>query len=71
MKALVCLGVGAGMILLAGLISLVAAIPTLFLWNWLMPALFGIARITFWQAWGVNWLAAILFQSHIYLLRRD
>ncbi len=71
MKALVYLGVGLGMIVLAGLISLVAAIPTVLLWNWLMPAIFGIARITFWQAWGINWLAAILFQSRIYLPRHD
>jgi hypothetical protein len=30
------------------------------LWNWLMPALFGLRSITFWQAWGVLILSRIL-----------
>jgi hypothetical protein len=33
------------------------------LWNWLMPALFGIRPITFWQAWGVLILSRILLGS--------
>jgi len=33
------------------------------LWNWLMPMLFGLPRITFWQAWGVLLLSRILFGS--------
>jgi len=44
-------------------VSIIAAIPTYFLWNWLMPAIFGIKVITIWQAWGVNLLAGILFKS--------
>lgn len=43
--------------------SLVAAIPTLFLWNWLMPEIFAIKTITFWQAWGINFLANVLFKN--------
>lgn len=31
------------------------------LWNWLMPALFGLTVITFWQALGVLVLSKILF----------
>jgi len=31
------------------------------LWNWLMPALFGLHRIGFWQALGLLLLAKILF----------
>jgi hypothetical protein len=31
------------------------------LWNWLMPALFGLRVITFWQALGVLVLSRILF----------
>jgi hypothetical protein len=31
------------------------------LWNWVMPALFGLRSITFWQAWGVLILSRILF----------
>jgi hypothetical protein len=31
------------------------------LWNWLMPALFGLHGITFWQALGLFLLSKILF----------
>lgn len=31
------------------------------LWNWLMPALFGLTAITFWQALGLLILSKILF----------
>ncbi|HMD36985.1 MAG TPA: hypothetical protein VKH42_18555 [Vicinamibacterales bacterium] len=31
------------------------------LWNWLMPQLFGWRSITFWQAWGLLALTRILF----------
>ena len=30
------------------------------LWNWLMPTLFGLPAITFWQAWGLMVLSWIL-----------
>ncbi len=47
-------------------VSLIAAIPTYFLWNWLMPEIFAIKAITFWQAWGVNFLTATLFKNSSY-----
>lgn len=31
------------------------------LWNWLMPAVFGVHAITYWQAWGLLILCWILF----------
>ena len=34
---------------------------TFFLWNWLMPMLFGLPTITFWQGWGLLVLSWILF----------
>ena len=30
------------------------------LWNWLMPTIFGLTSITFWQAWGLLVLSWIL-----------
>jgi hypothetical protein len=33
----------------------------MWLWNWLMPALFGLKTITYWQAWGLVVLGRILF----------
>ncbi|CAN5363925.1 hypothetical protein BH09BAC5_BH09BAC5_21670 [soil metagenome] len=34
---------------------------TMYLWNWLMPAVFGLKAITYWQAFGMLILAKILF----------
>lgn len=50
----------AGIILLMGLLW---AIPTMLLWDWLMPELFGLSTITIWQAWGLNILTGIFFKS--------
>lgn len=33
----------------------------MFLWNWLMPAIFGLGLITFWQALGLLALSKIIF----------
>lgn len=56
-----------GVIVLAMLMLVVIAVfmglPTMLLWNWLMPTLFGLKTITFWQAIGLNVLSGILFKS--------
>ena len=39
--------------------------PVMLLWNWLMPELFGLSEITFWQAIGLNILCTILFRPTI------
>ena len=36
------------------------------LWNWLLPSLFGVPEITFWQALGLLALCRILFGGHGY-----
>ncbi|HEY4662339.1 MAG TPA: hypothetical protein VIH07_01530 [Candidatus Humimicrobiaceae bacterium] len=36
------------------------------LWNWLMPAIFGLVEITYWQAWGLVLLFHILFKFGIH-----
>lgn len=33
------------------------------LWNWLMPVIFGLPTITFWQAWGLVVLVHLLFKA--------
>lgn len=35
----------------------------MWLWNWLMPDIFGLTQITYWQAVGILALAKILFGS--------
>jgi hypothetical protein len=37
--------------------------PLMLLWNWLMPPLFNLPEITFWQACGLQLLATILFKQ--------
>ena len=43
--------------------SLIGAIPVYYLWNWLMPDLFHLPVVTFWQSWGLLGLSSILFKS--------
>jgi hypothetical protein len=33
------------------------------LWNWLMPDIFGLKQISYWQAWGLLALCTILFKG--------
>jgi hypothetical protein len=47
-----------------GLLCIVAVLlgyPLMLLWNWLMPDLFNLPVISFWQAIGLNILSSILF----------
>jgi hypothetical protein len=62
------LAVGGGVVLIGGaiLVSCVAAIPTFYLWNILMPEIFGLNQITFIQAIAINLLCECLFKSRSY-----
>ena len=44
------------------LFSLALSCPVQLLWNWLMPAVFGLPVISFWQAAGLMLLVSILFR---------
>lgn len=46
------------------LVSVVLGVVTMWLWNWLMPELFGLPLIGFWQAVGINLLSNILFKTY-------
>lgn len=50
------LGVGVAMAF-----ALVFGFVFKWLWNWIMPAVFGLGAITFWQAFGLLILAKLLF----------
>lgn len=39
--------------------------PLMILWNLLMPTIFNLPYITFWQACGLQLMAALLFKSNI------
>ena len=52
--------VGLG-ICLAALFALIFGLVVKWLWNWLMPGIFGLPVITYWQAFGLVVLAKLLF----------
>ena len=48
-------------ILVFALVALICALPVMLLWNWLMPDIFGLTTINFWQALGISFLSSCLF----------
>lgn len=62
-KFVTYLGIVVLALFLIVLVALVFTFPTLWLWNWLMPSIFGLTKITFWQALGINILSGMLFRS--------
>jgi hypothetical protein len=55
--------VGTGMAILGiGLLALFGWVVML-LWNWLMPDIFGLKQVNYWQAWGLLVLSWILFKG--------
>lgn len=46
-------------------VVLILIFPFVFmlLWNWLMPLIFGLTELTFWQAWGVMIMCELMFGS--------
>jgi hypothetical protein len=57
-----------GVLTVIGLLMLVVillGLPLQLLWNWLMPSIFNLPYITFWQAVGLNTISSILFKSNI------
>lgn len=53
--------IGATAVLVTAIVSFVTAVPVYIFWNWVMPEVFGLPVITYWQAWGIAILADILF----------
>ena len=45
----------------AFLLGLLFGNVIMWLWNWLMPAIFGLGAITYWQGWGISFLCGMLF----------
>lgn len=50
-----------GVLAIISLVALLLGLPLMLLWNWLMPMIFELPTLTFWQAVGMNFLASILF----------
>jgi hypothetical protein len=52
-------------ILLVAVTAILLGFPLMWLWNWLMPTIFNLPEITFWQALGINALSTILFKQNL------
>lgn len=57
-----------GLLILA---CLLFGLPLQILWNLLMPAIFNLPYISFWQACGLQLLAALLFKSNISTIKSE
>lgn len=72
-KIATTLGAGLALLLifliLISVVGLLAGLVVYVLWNWLMPVIFGLPEITFWQAWGIWVFSNILFKTD-FLRRR-
>ena len=55
---------GIGAIMIIFVLSIILAFPTMLIWNWLMPTIFGLIKITWLQALGLNVLCGILFKTN-------
>jgi hypothetical protein len=46
--------------------ALIIGFPVMWVWNWIMPYLFQLPHINFWQSWGILFLSASLFKSNTF-----
>jgi hypothetical protein len=62
MKSIEALFMVVGLLILS---AILLAIPTMVLWNYVMPSVFGLTQITLLQAMALNILSGILFKSSV------
>ncbi len=60
-KALKITALVTGGVALFALLAFVVGYFVMLLWNWLMPSIFGLPEVTYWQAWGIFLLFHVLF----------
>lgn len=55
--------IGAVLIFVLALLgaALILAFPLMWIWNWVIVDIFGISKITYWQALGIYWVCGLLF----------
>jgi len=57
------IGMIGAIFIMAMFIGLLMSIPVMLCWNYVMPAVFGVSKITFLQALVLNILCSLLFKS--------
>lgn len=63
-KVAVIFSLIAGGLAIAVLFAFIFGLFVKLLWNWLMPDIFGIKQITYWQAWGLVLLSHLLIKGN-------
>ena len=58
------IGVALAAILIAGILSVIMALPVKWLWNWLVPGIFGLPTVSVLQAWGLAMLSSLLLKPN-------
>ena len=53
-----------GYVIMLFVVAALMSLPVMLLWDWLMPGIFGLRTITWFEAWGLLFLCGILFKSH-------
>lgn len=67
----------AASIIVVGVIALViglsalAALPFMWLWNALMPDIFGLKVLSFLQSWGLLILSSMIFKNNPHFTKKD
>ena len=51
--------------------AVLVAFPVMWLWNWVIPDIFGLPTITFWQAFGLNLLCGLFFRGVGNIKKKD
>ena len=57
------LAIGLGVIALIAITFMLLAFPLMWLWNWLMPEIFNLTTLTYWQSLGILLLSSFLFKN--------
>lgn len=65
MKVIQVMVVGMLTTVLVAAVAALYALLVVVLWNWLMPVIFHLPMITLWQAWGLTFLAGLLFSKNV------
>ena len=65
MKENYLIQIGAVMIglVIFAFVALFTGVIVMLLWNWLMPQIFSLPTITYFQGWGLSFLSGILFKG--------
>ena len=60
------IGMIVAVFVIAFLFGMLMAWPLMWIWNWMMPDLFGMPTLTYWQAFWGSFMAKLIFPSGSY-----